>query len=300
MSCLVVRTVLLGSCGLLWTTIVMAQTYAIPAVVRGVAGSGGSFWASELRVLRRSLSERVTVRRTWVALQGGGSADGASGPSWTLEAGPGHAERVLILTGEELLQGTSAPQGVVGVEVAGDAWVLFRAANSQGKPRLPDDGSGACCWPGNGQAGMALGAALEGPSTIPWLSAGKSVFRNNIALVNPNPGPLSFRVWVRIAAPAASASPGREWEEAARLLPIDVSLPAWGWTALNDVFSHYRLAPCPVLCPPFFTGVAPAYVSIEPTSAASYYAYASVIYSPLNDPEFVPALPGRLDWVPSQ
>ena len=79
-----------------------AETFVIPVVVPGVAGKNGSYWETEVRVIRLSAVDPVTVRRSWVALPGGGFVDDpATAPTWVIQDPnePPKLVDMLILTG---------------------------------------------------------------------------------------------------------------------------------------------------------------------------------------------------------
>jgi len=91
----------------------------IPVVTRGASGSSGSFWASEVRVLRLRGGEPLAVRRAWVATAAGGQRDqSATAPEWRSDTG-----FMLILTGEDLLAGVTASHAAVGLTVPTEAEV---------------------------------------------------------------------------------------------------------------------------------------------------------------------------------
>jgi hypothetical protein len=262
-------------------------TWVLPVVVRGVAGSNGSFWDSEVRLLRLRGTDPVTVARVWVATAEGGFEDPTSGgPTWHLGAG-----RMLILTGSDLLQGVTASHAAVALRVSGAAEVWWRNADTQGEGRLPVDDP--CCLPGSGQLGRGLTAALSGPSLLLWMTSGNQVFRDNVGLINPSALPMTVAlgpVWLR----SSQQVPGVWGEGYQELEPTTVTLPPWGWKQLNNVLWTARPY-CPFPSCQWLTEVAPVVGRVVPAEAGRpYYAYASVLYSPRNDPEFIPAVPGML------
>lgn len=279
------------------------QTYVLPTVAAGIRGSHGSYWDTEVRIARFSITEPVTVRRKWVALEGGGAVDQVdTAPRWTMPAQEGaNADKLLILTGAQLLAGTGAVRGSVALEVEGRAEVWVREANTLGQGRLPSTETGPpqpapkpCCLPGNSHATRALTAPLVGTSLIPWLSSGNDVFRSNIGLVNTSDRAL--RLTIEVFSLSADAT-GTAWGAGTTALePIEVILPPLGWRQLNDVFRTTRIR-CPFpACDPFVTQVTPGVAVVRPdTATVPYFAYAAVVYSPTNDSIIVPAAPGAVD-----
>jgi hypothetical protein len=267
-----------------WASPGAAETYVLPVIVRGVPGLNGSYWDSEVRIMQLNLAEPVTVKRIWVATAGGGNPDNeGSAPSWALLAGP--VRTLVILTGNDLLQGVDATHASVGLEIQGRAAVIVHNSNTGGAGRLPPE---YCCLPGNGQLTSALTVPLQGPSIIPWATSGKNVFRVNVGIVNPNPASATFRIKGESFGNGAGNNP--YWMPVGPLTGPDVVLPAWGWLQINDVFALLEGIFEPGLRHPI-EDVLPASVIIEPLGGLPYYAYATPIYSPLNDPEFIAAIP---------
>ena len=130
----------------------VAETYVLPVIVRGVPGLNGSYWDSEVRVMQLNLAEPVTVRRLWVATAAGGNLDNeGTAPSWALL--PTSERTLVILTGNDLLQGVDATHASVALEIQGRAAVIVHNTNTGGAGRLPPE---YCCLPGNGQLTPAL------------------------------------------------------------------------------------------------------------------------------------------------
>ncbi len=279
--------------------VAFAAEYVLPSLVTGVPGKNGSYWESEVRVVRRSLNETVTVRRIWVAIPGGGFHDDpVSAPSWTLETGY-LAPRMIILQAGHFLQGTGATHGAVGLEISGAAQVFVRVANTRGKSPLPDDTPGvyACCLPGTGQLIPAMTAGVNGPSSVTWVTTGSSPFRTNLAIVNPNDTPLVVTVvpWSLRARLSPIGPPGPvwlEWLDSFAVQTTPLNLPPWGWLQVNDVFSLWENKDTSTGAPAKLDFVAPGLIALLPSTEQPYFAYASVIYSPSNDSEFVAAIPG--------
>jgi hypothetical protein len=130
----------------------------------------------------------------------------------------------------------------------------------------------------------------------------------NVGLVNPSAVPLHLTVeahfvhWFAVMPSGGSAATPpvdalstfivpTYWDEDPSVVePLHVDLPPWGWRQLNDLSG---LVGCnaagrdrPWVC----DGTQPLYVTVTPDGEQPYYAYGSVVYSPLNDPELVPAL----------
>ncbi len=263
----------------------------IPVVTRGASGSSGSFWASEVRVLRLRGGEPLAVRRAWVATAAGGQRDqSATAPEWRSDTG-----FMLILTGEDLLAGVTASHAAVGLTVPTEAEVWWRNADTGGQGRLPegDPAFRPCCLPGAGQLGPALSTPLVGPSVIPWMTSGNGVFRVNVGLVNPSAAPLVITV---AAAYLFSGQAPLEWAPGYQTDTerVTVTLPPWGWRQLNNLLFNAR-PDCAFPACPWLTKVAPVAGRIVPAANdRPYFAFASVLFTPRNDPEFVVAVPGQL------
>ena len=110
-----------------------AETFVLPAVVKGVPGMNGSFWETEVRILRMSLQEPFLVRRVWVATAEGGFVDDpTTAPRWEYPVAgfsTGRA-RMLMLLGSDLLAGVTAASGAVAIETEGSAVVYLRTTNT--------------------------------------------------------------------------------------------------------------------------------------------------------------------------
>ncbi len=280
------------------------ETVVLPVVARGLPGLNGSFWDSEVRISGPNLLPPGPIKRLWVALPGGGFVDDpAVAPAWQFPsiACPGFCwfAGVVILTGDQLLKGTEAPKGAVALEVDGrtGTHVFLHNSNTLGQPRLPQDAEGpACCLPGNGQLIRGLTEPLVGRGFIPWITAGRSPYRVSVGLINPTAVARSFGVVVGSltahVGPAPTDPPdGTYWlgfQYGEPTLTID--LQPWGFRQIDDLAS-VLLQECPTC-----TGqdrVAPAAIYLVDNNGAQlpFYAYASVIWTPLNDPEFIAAEP---------
>jgi hypothetical protein len=281
-----------------------AETVVLPVVARGLPGLNGSFWDSEVRISGPNLFPPGPIKRLWVALPGGGFVDDpAVAPGWQFPSipcpEPCYFAGVVILTGDQLLKGTEAPKGAVALEVDGTGYHVFlHNSNTLGQPRLPQDAEGpACCLPGNGQLIRGLTEPLVGQGFIPWSTAGRSPYRVSVGLINPTAVPRSFRVTVgRLTAYAGSAPTGPPdgtyWlgylGGVSPILTID--LQPWGFRQIDDLAS-VLLQECPSC--DWQDRVAPAEIFLvdNDDTGLPFYAYASVIWTPLNDPEFVAAEP---------
>jgi hypothetical protein len=145
-----------------------AETFVLPAVVKGVPGINGSFWETEVRILRMSLQEPFVVRRVWVATAEGGFVDDpATAPRWEFPEYPAwNTPRLLQLRGAELLAGSGAPSGAVALEVEGPAIVHLRSTNTASAAPVP---WAAAVTRGNGWLALAPTTPIHGPSMIPDL-----------------------------------------------------------------------------------------------------------------------------------
>lgn len=94
-----------------------AVDFVVPVVVKGTPGLNGSFWDSEVRILRLTLQQDLVVRRKWVALARGGFVDDpATAPVWAFPAMPSQlTARMIVLKGSDLLQGVDATHASVGL-----------------------------------------------------------------------------------------------------------------------------------------------------------------------------------------
>lgn len=274
-----------------------AEIHVLPVVVTGVGGKAGSYWDTEVRIISIVSGGPVTVRRAWVALEGGGFADTpGSAPVWTLPpvGVAGQEMRMLLLSGGDLLRGANADRGAVGLEVDGAVVILSRTANTERQPRLPNLGGGReCCLPGNAQLVPALHAPLQGQGLIGWVTSGDDYFRTNVGLINPSE--TAIRVQVSAVVMDSAFYPGDGpsilWKDADIPQPIVVDVPAWGYRQVNDIFPRMPINGCPVECPPYVSWVAPAVVTVRSDQLRPFFAYASVLFTPRNDPDFVVAEP---------
>ncbi len=291
---------------------VAAATYVLPVVVRGTQGVAGSYWDSEVRIIRLDMQHPLTVRRAWVALKGGGFTDDPStAPVWTLPPPnpEGYAYRMLLLTGADLLAGVSDSHGAVALEIDGPAKVILHNANTEGQPRLPLPPEGnewACCLPGNGHMAAAATQTLSGPSYIAWATTSglQSPFRTNVGLINCGATALHLHLRVFLLFPfqmLVPPIPTAYWDQSLdALVPeLDIDLPPLGWIQLNDIFANLQrctnTSGCYSLAIP-----QPSLIQIDPTGNGSYLAYATPVYTPKNDPEFIWAEPGDVSLAPSQ
>jgi len=274
-------------------------TYVLPVVVRGIQGAAGSYWDSEVRIIRLDMQNPLTVRRTWVALKAGGFTDDPStAPSWTLPPPnpEGYVYRMLILTGCDLMEGVSDSHAAIALDIDGPANVILHNANTEGQPPIPY-GSQMCCLPGNGHMAVAATQLLVGPSYVPWATSSgtESPFRTNVGFVNPSATPLHLHVRAFPLNPyqhLVPPVPTPYWVEDGTLVPeLDVDLPALGWLQLNDIFANLQACTWVNGCWPL--GIPqPSLIQIDPTGTSGYLAYATPIYTPKNDPEFIWAEPG--------
>jgi hypothetical protein len=278
---------------------VAGETYVLPVVVKGVQGLSGSYWDSEIRILLLSRQQDIVVRRAWVALADGGFVDDpATAPSWSFpDLPPQLTARMIVLKGSDLLQGVNATHASVGLDIPGRVAVYLHNVNSQGSQE------GALL--GSGQLGPGASVPVVGPVTIPWATAGDANFRMSVGFVNPSPTQLTLRVYtsrVWRAFPGPEIVDPRYWLDANPLQPLVVALPPWGWRQVNDIFSKLILCTLPSGCWPDYAGsgyAGPQYMEVEPDDGqAPYFAYASIVYSPLNDPEFVSVILGSVEGAP--
>lgn len=279
-----------------------AATYVLPVVVPGVKGAAGSYWDSEVRIIRLDMQHPLTVRRVWVALKGGGFTDDPStAPSWTLPPpnGEGYEYRMLLLTGSQLMTGVQDTHAAIALEIDGPAKVLLHNANTEGQPRIPPTADEwTCCLPGNGHMAAAATQLLVGPSYVPWATTGgtESPFRTNVGFINPGLTPLHLHVRVFLLFPyqmLVPPIPTQYWDQSLdSLVPeLEIDLPPLGWTQLNDFFANLQrctnTSGCYSLIIP-----QPSLIQIDPVGGNGYLAYATPVYSPKNDPEFIWAEPG--------
>ena len=280
-----------------------AATYVVPVVVAGVPGLQESFWDSEVRVVAQAPGQALTVRRQWVALSGGGRADDpATAPEWSVQPDNAGYTALLILTGSQLLSGTDASAGAVGLLVDGQAEVYLRVANSRGAPRLLSQNGAPCCFPGNGQTLALSPEPLSGPSHAALVTAASGTFRVNLGIVNPNDSPLHLDLSANVYG-SSDLPAGTAWTALVDWPAYGfIDIPALGWLQINGIFEHLLCFQSPqgvTFCGspevPYGWHPMPTLLKLRPGGPTPYYAYVSVVYSPANDPEFVPILPGDLE-----
>lgn len=280
------------------------ETYLIPVVVAGVPGLEGSYWDSEVRIVKLSTSGTVTVRRAWVALRGGGFQDDpTTAPSWSLPASEGLA--MLVLPGSGLLAGVSSNRAAIGLDIDGAVDVFVHVVDTKKQPPLTDDRQLPVCLPGSGQLLRALTSPLVGCSRATWVTTGadaslRSLFRANVGIVNPNPVPLRV-VLQAFPFSALGAEELPVWRSPYVGVPSgEINVPPWGWVQADNMLVNGPM--CEGTVNPICWGTGtPRYwppkafvFQFLPSTDKPYYAYVSLIYSPTNDPEFVPVLPGGL------
>ena len=288
---LILLSLTLASAGL-----VAGETYVLPVVVKGVQGLSGSYWDSEVRILLMSRQQDIVVRRVWVALADGGFVDDpATAPSWSFpHLGDIETARMIVLKGSDLLQGVNATHASVALDIPARVAVFLHNVNSLGS----QDGA----LLGSGQLAPGASAPFVGAVTIPWATAGEANFRMSLGFVNPSPSQLTLRVYTSPVTMAFSDPLTRDpryWLDANPLQPFVVTLPPWGWRQINDIFSKMIQCTYADGCWPIFPGSGYAgvhFVEVEPDNPqAPYFAYASMVYSPLNEPEFVSVVPGSVE-----
>lgn len=280
--------------------LVVAETYVLPVVARGVQGINGSVWDSEVRISGPNGIPPGPIKRLWVALPEGGFADDpATAPEWTFPvfywpAGMALPATLVILTSDQLLKGTDAPKAAVALDIEGTGnHVFLHNANTLGQPRLPQDDAGPpCCLPGNGQLIRALQAPLVGQGFIPWVTSGRSPYRVSVGVINPTAQARTITIELDLVAPWPPPSPseqpdGTYWIQSL-VTSLAVDLPPWGFRQIDSLAS-IMLQQCPSC--DGLDRVAPAAIYIDGKTQDPFYAYASVIWTPLNDPEFIPAVP---------
>ncbi|HVN76072.1 MAG TPA: hypothetical protein VMT19_07125 [Thermoanaerobaculaceae bacterium] len=272
-----------------------ATTYVLPVVVKGTRGLNGSFWDSEVRILLLSLQQDIVVRRLWVAVEGGGFVDDpGTAPAWSFPALSSRDQaRMIVLKGSDLLQGVSAAHAAVALDIPGSVAVYLHNVNSQGA-------QGAALL-GSGQLTPGSSAPFIGPVTIPWSTAGEGSFRMSVGFVNPSANQVTLRVFpsrVLMATNSQGVQDPRFWLDAIALQPLVVVLPPWGWHQVDDIFSKLVWCTYASGCWPVYAGGGYAGPHVFEVQAddpeAPYFTYASMIYSPLNDPEFVAVIPGSV------
>lgn len=277
-----------------------AETVVLPVVARGVHGLNGSFWDSEVRISGPNLTPPGLVKRLWVALPEGGFADSpASAPQWKFPPvicpGMCFPTGIVVLTGDQLLQGTDAPKGAVALEIDGTGNdVHLHNANTLGQPRLPQDtGSPACCIPGNGELAQGFRNPLVGEGSIHWITSGRSPYRVSVGVINPTAQARTVTIALDWFEPYAGDGPpadGTYWLGVGLGLnesTLSIELPPWGFRQVDDLAS-VLLQQCPSCN--WLERVAPAAIYlVDNDTQLPYFAYASVIWTPLNDGEFVAA-----------
>jgi hypothetical protein len=259
-----------------------------------------------VRVVKVDPREDLTLRRKWVCLPGGGfEDDSALAPTWEMPGGS-FIRRVLVMWGEDLLQGGDASVGAVAFEVEGGTDVLAHMNVMDVRrgvyvPRLLSFGQG--------QLIPAMRDPLYGPSHIPWLGGCRNQpcstdmpslwdhLRNNIGIVNPNPAELAVTGTV---IPIAKPVEGGDFAEYPDVEPetFERVVPPYGWAQFVwEAVRYYGSEPWDQWNAPW-TGFI---ISLTPDrDDLPYYAYASVVFTPdpdsgtpaFNDPMFVPAEPG--------
>ncbi len=278
-----------------------AETFVLPVVARGVPGINGSVWDSEVRISGPYQGLPPTVRRLWVALPGGGFVDDVeTAPRWvfptfTMPAGMPLPLTFTVLTGDQLLQRTEALKGAVAIEVEGTGnHVFLHNANTLGQPRLPQGAAEepACCLPGNGQLIRGLSEPLVQNGAISWITSGRSPYRVSVGVINPTDQSRAFTIEMDVTGPWPNWPPGEAdgtYWLANGAAALSFELPPWGFRQIDDL-AAVLLEQCPSCSS--LDRVAPAAVYvIDAETSMPFYAYASVIWTPLNDPEFVAAEP---------
>lgn len=305
-------TVFIGACGIAGAQ----QTIVLPAVSDNVLGLNGSIWATELQVIKLNPEDQLTVRRLWVCVEGGGFAeDPEEALTWDMSR-TGPEGRILQLLGADILAGTGASLGAVGLVVEGGE-VITNA-------RVADVSNGTL-WGGTpfgqGQLIPTEGEALAGPAHIPWLGGCLnqpcnsdepspwfpylwSPFRNNIGVVNPNSEPLTVSAVVLAFGYDAPITPVELEVSGDQSESFTTVVPPFGWTQFPWV-SDKNYGGTLWGDPRFpYAGFV---ISLTPDANLPYYAYASVVFAPdpqsdipaFNDPLFIPARPGfvaPIDW----
>jgi hypothetical protein len=289
------------------------QLLVFPAVTDELPGLHGSLWVTNARLVKADPDDDVTVRRVWVCLEEGGfAAEPGSAPTWSM-IGDDWYERVLVLDGEDLLQG-AALVGAIGLDVEGGE-VIAHAYIADVRYGDHSDDYGPWVY-GQGQLVPAISAPLAGPSHIPWLGGCRNLpcsqdsplrwdyLRNNIGLVNPNPEPMTIEGTVIPFGYWGYGYPGDTGE-----IPQDPpetftkTVPAYGWLQFRwEATRDYSQGPAFFASPPENGFI----VSLTPDSELPYYAYASVVFTPdpesgapqFNDPMFVAAEPGFIAPIP--
>jgi hypothetical protein len=280
-----------------------AETVVLPVVARGVHGMNGSVWDSEVRISGPNMQIPWHVKRVWVALADGGFVDDpASAPNWpfpdfAMPSGLIFPTGITVLTGDQLLQGTAASKGAVALDIEGTGNSVFlHNVNTLGQARLPQDADAPpCCLPGNGQLIRAFTDPLVGRAFIPWITSGRWPYRVSVGLINPTSQPRTIVItldgfWP--IGPEETVSDGTYWMRynlGNSNAMLEVNLPQWGFRQIDNLAS-VMLQECPSCT--WLDRVAPADIGLrDDQTQLPYYAYASVVWTPLNDPEFIAAVP---------
>ncbi len=272
------------------------QTIVLPAVADGVAGLNGSYWFTELQIIKINPSDIITVRRLWVCLEHGGFAEAPDNAlTWEMEE-TDQRRRMMIARGDDLLQGTNATLGAVALTIEGGPIIATA--------RIANLGLGTIVVGslyGQGQQLALENGPLIGPAHLPWVGGDSreyeddwQYYRNNIGIANPNPTPLTVTGTVIPFLGGAELSPDSGIPET-----IEVALPPYGWRQIAwKSTATYTFSPWGYIDVP----TAGYVIGLQPDSEAPYYAYASVIFTPepsanipaFNDPLFIPARPGAI------
>ncbi len=216
-------------------------------------------------------------------------------PTFVMPAGMPLPLAFVVLTGDQLLQGTDAPKGAVALEIEGTGnHVFLHNSNTLGQPRLPQDADGPpCCLPGNGQLIRGAPRPLIGQGFIPWITSGRSPYRVSVGVINPTAQSRTITIELDLLGPWPRPAPTEEpdgtyWLRSSGTT-LAVDLPPWGFRQIDDLAS-VMLQQCPSC--EGLDRVAPAAIYlVDNDTQLPFYAYASVIWTPLNDPEFIAAVP---------
>lgn len=299
-SVVVVAVVLLG---MLSAATCDAETVVLPVVARGVHGLNGSVWDSEARISGTNMEIPWHVRRVWVALAEGGFVDDpTSAPNWpfpdfSAPSGLIFPTGITVLTGEQLLQGTTASKGAVALAVDGTGNSVFlHNVNTLGQARLPQDADGPpCCLPGNGQLIRAFTDPLVGRGFIPWITSGRWPYRVSAGLINPTSQARTVAITLDNFWPVGAPDTvldGTHWLAyglGSSNAVLKINLPPWGFRQI-DALASMMLQQCASCTWVDRIGPTDLYLHDDETQLP-FYAYASVIWTPLNDPEFIAAVP---------
>jgi hypothetical protein len=202
---------------------------------------------------------------------------------------------LVVLTGDQLLRGTDAPKAAVALDIGGsDNRVLLHNANTLSQPRLPQDTEGPpCCLPGNGQLIEALRVPLVRQGVIPWATSGRSPYRVSVGLINPTAQSRTIFIELYLLQawpdPLTTDSPDGTYWLQRYVTSLPVELLPWGFRQI-DSFISVILEQCPSC--EGLDRVAPVAIKlVDDRTLLPFYGYASVIWSPLNDPEFIAGVP---------